>query len=584
MELPRRKTFSHGPARRRQAGAPNDYQARPFRNTAEVRERAQLAAQQVRRSLGVAALVLAASLLLLGYYLGTPPTPAITGPDAVAAAPGGRLAVLAGQSLLLHDRAGIGRESLDTDALGLTRLSAPMAFDTDGHLLLWGAGGTANQAPVLQRCDVAGKTCQPVGDTAAPGRAALQVHPLNGQLFLVDGNARQVRKLDSSGKVQALATLPMAPRPVLRLDSGLMMINSHEGPAISVRRYEDQAFGQQLDEVLLLPPGAIENGQVNIFDFARVGDYWWASMVNPDTGDAGLYVFDSTWKYLRAIDLPPSHLPATLAVWGRKVLLPSPASARIFRFSAAGGTEADYRSDLLDQLIARQQLRAQWQALAWSAVFALCLVLVGISLAFTYWQHLRHLVFHARPTRGAEPLDQYTTDLDWIDPVKDRDARLRRAAIGYTLVCVATLMVCMGLGVSTLVLGTVLLALTGPAAALYLYARGNDGHAGVTGETLTLVDHRDMYHIASDARIQYRGPFLSIDDVVVFTGTTLLPAMDPDQVTGKLQPVVQAGARVDRKTILVKLLEVRHPLALGALAVAGSLLAALSVLVAGTLS
>jgi hypothetical protein len=48
--------------------------------------------------------------------------------------------------------------------------------------------------------------------------------------------------------------------------------------------------------------------------------------------------------------------------------------------------------------------------------------------------------------------------------------------------------------------------------------------------------------------------------------------------------VVEAGARVDRKTILVKLLEVRHPLALGALAIAGSLLAAISVLIAGTVS
>jgi hypothetical protein len=333
-----------------------------------------------------------------------------------------------------------------------------------------------------------------------------------------------------------------------------------------------------------LPPGAIENGQVNIFDFARVGDYWWASMVNPDTGDAGLYVFDSTWKYLREIELPPSHMPATVAVWGQKVLVPSPTSARILRFSASGGAEADYRSDLLDQLIASHQLRAQWQTLGWSAMFALCLALVGLSLALTYWQHLRHLVFRARPTRGAEPLDQYTADLDWIDPVKDRDARLRRAAVGYALLCVATLMLCMGLGVSSLALGTVLLALTGPAVALYLYARGNDGHAGVTGESLALVDHRDMYHIASDARIQYRGPFLSIDDVVVFTGTALLPAMDPDQVTGKLLPVVAAGARVDRKTILVKLLEVRHPLALGALAIAGGLLAALSVLIAGTVN
>jgi hypothetical protein len=584
MDLPRRETSSSAPARRRQAGAPNDYQARPFRNTTEVRERAQLAAQQMRRSLGIATLMLAVTLLLLGHYLGTPSAAAINGPDAVAAAPGGRLAVLAGERLFLHDRAGIGRDSLDAATLGFSDLAAPMAYEADGQLLLWATPGSTKQAPVLQRCDLARRSCQAVGDMALPGRAALQVHTLSGQLFFVNGDARQVRKLDSNGTTRATVTLPMAPRPVLRVDAGLMFINSHEGPAISVRRYEDGAFGQQLDEVLLLPPAAMDKGQVSVFDFARVGDYWWASMVNPDTGDAGLYVFDSAWKYLREIELPASHLPARLEAWGQRLLIPSPTSPRILRFSAAGGQEADYRSDLLDAAIADHQWRAQWQALAWSTVFALCLVLVGVSLAFTYWQRLRNLVFRARPTRGAEPLDQYTAELDWVDPAGDRSARLRGVAVGYAVLCLATVLLCAGLGASALLMSAVLIALAGPAVALYLYARGAGGHAGVTGDTLALVDHRNMYHLASDARIHYRGPFVSIDDVVVFTGNALLPAMDPDQVNAKLRPVVEAGARVDRKTILVKLLEVRHPLALGALAIAGSLLAAISVLIAGTVS
>jgi len=72
-----------------------------------------------------------------------------------------------------------------------------------------------------------------------------------------------------------------------------------------------------------------------------------------------------------------------------------------------------------------------------------------------------------------------------------------------------------------------------------------------------------------------------IDDVVVFTGTPMLPALAAGQVDKKIDPVAHAGIRVDRKTVLVKLLESRHPLALGALACALGALAGAVALVAG---
>ena len=91
-----------------------------------------------------------------------------------------------------------------------------------------------------------------------------------------------------------------------------------------------------------------------------------------------------------------------------------------------------------------------------------------------------------------------------------------------------------------------------------------------------------MYHLGAGSTIQYRGPFLLIDDVVVFTGTPLLPALAAEQVSEKVAPVAHAGVRVDRKTVLVKLLESRHPLALGALACALGILGAAVALLAGT--
>ncbi len=56
-----------------------------------------------------------------------------------------------------------------------------------------------------------------------------------------------------------------------------------------------------------------------------------------------------------------------------------------------------------------------------------------------------------------------------------------------------------------------------------------------------------------------------IDDVVTFTGTRLLPAFIPEQIEALVSPLRQAGVRVDRSTVAIKLLQGRHALALGAL-------------------
>jgi hypothetical protein len=75
-----------------------------------------------------------------------------------------------------------------------------------------------------------------------------------------------------------------------------------------------------------------------------------------------------------------------------------------------------------------------------------------------------------------------------------------------------------------------------------------------------------MYHLGGGSRVQYRGPFVLLDDVVVFTGTRLLPAFSSKQVAGNVTPLAEAGIKVDRKTLIVKLLQGGHPLARGALA------------------
>jgi hypothetical protein len=55
--------------------------------------------------------------------------------------------------------------------------------------------------------------------------------------------------------------------------------------------------------------------------------------------------------------------------------------------------------------------------------------------------------------------------------------------------------------------------------------------------------------------------------VVVFSGSRLLPAFSSSQIQEQVRPLATSGVKVDRRTTLVKLLQSRHPLALGTLAI-----------------
>ncbi len=52
-----------------------------------------------------------------------------------------------------------------------------------------------------------------------------------------------------------------------------------------------------------------------------------------------------------------------------------------------------------------------------------------------------------------------------------------------------------------------------------------------------------------------------MDDVAVFAGNYLLPAFSRESIDTSVAPLVEGGARVDRKTVIVKLVQSRHPLA-----------------------
>lgn len=588
LEVPPRKpgqTSAESPApepRKRQPGEPNLYKLRPFRNSDEVRNRAAHARRRARHGYTLGMVALAALLLVAGGFLQRTVVPVTPGARAVVVVPQSGPLLLAGDSLLFHDRAGIGTQVQPLSALGIDTLDPPLAFDDSGTLFAVGslAGDQAHSsARQLLRCEAPLTQCTPLSSQLQDNNIdAFAINPVDGSLLLADRSTGLLMKVDREGAIAARAELTFPEQLAIRLHSGLLLMNSATAPAISVLRYENNAFGKQLDEILLLPPDAQQAEELRVGDFLWSGDAWWVTLYHPESGRTGLYRFDEEWNFLDQVDLPATTGPLQLINWGQKTLVNDPQRLAIQRISAQGVVEAPFLSAQLETVSAEQQRRARLAEIAWRGALLLCALGAALGLGLGYLQRRRALVYQPRREQGAEPLDEHIGALQWVDPVANRQVLLRRRMTSYALLAIGILLLAVALSVGTGQLVALLLALGGPAIALLFLSRRSIGHIGLLGDRLVLVDHSGLYQLAGGSRVQYRGPFLSIDDVVVYCGGPLLPAFSAHQVQKQVRPLALGGVKVDRDTMIVKLLQSRHPLALGALTIGALLVAAIVVL------
>jgi hypothetical protein len=584
LAVPTRRTGTEPVSRKRQSGEPNVYSLEPFRNTPEIKDRATRAQRGMVRAFRSAAVALALLLILCGRYLSLDPPPPVAGPAAMAINPGGGPVLLAGEHLLIHDRSGSGVEALSWETLGLRELRPPLAFGDRGQLfapglLLTDSPSAAGEARPLLRCNLTEKQCQPL----LPGGARLRVdglavHPLSGAVFVADSAARELLKFDSDGELLARAAASLPALPVLRLQSGLLFVNDAAGPAINVFRHEDEAFGSPMEQIPLLPSAAVNTGQSRTGNFVRAGDFWWVTLYNPEHGNGDLFRFDAEWKFIEEMRLPPGQNPDLLAAWEKRLLVADQDHLEIQRFSNSGLSEAPLESTLLTDLARQRASTRQLQATAWRLGLAACTLLLLAAVAVGLFLRMRSMVYRTSRERGAEPVDDLLDDLRWVDPLEERDAVLKRRTNIYLIGSVLALAAVVAFAIHPSSLIALLIALSGPALAMALLRRDPIGNIGVADQQLLLVDHRNMYHLGSGSRVQYRGPFLLIDDVVVFTGNALAPAFVHHQVEILAGPLRKAGVRVDRTTIAIKLLQARHALAIGALCILVSSALALAIL------
>ncbi|WP_116364601.1 hypothetical protein [Parahaliea mediterranea] len=591
------------------ADCPNLYALAPFRVTTALRERPARARQLARRYTAGA---LAALLLWLAWQVAGPalaPAPPPAGPLAAAPLEDGGLALLLPDQLLLHDRAGVGETALPLAALGLSDPRAITAGAASAsHFLLarstgahpaseinsaeingaeisraetGGAETNTSGAPGLFRCHLPTAVCAPHGpqDTLPTGIA---VHPASGMMLQALPTAGVLRKLDASGAVVAEVERDFrasssssdpssdpgtetlsgpGPRPALLARDGLLYIGSTEGPALSILRYEDGALGRQLDEVFFMAPPALEAGFQQVHTFAANNRHWWVVLAHPASGARGLYQFDARFGFERALPLPAGFVPEQLMTWGGKLLVLDPNRSALQRFGADGQPEAPLQSDLLDALTnERNGALARHAAISTGLNTLLWLLVIGCA-ALAALHGLRQQAFVADSLRGAEPVDYTASAANWVAKPPQRQARLRRLARLYLSASCLLLVLAVLAHISPASLAALTLLLGGPALALWLYLRSPTGHIAVLEGKLLLVDHRNVYHTGRDGRIFYRGWFLMIDDVLVYTGPSYLPAFVPSALQQHIVPLVEHGQRMGRRGLLARLIEGRHPLA-----------------------
>lgn len=549
------------------SGQPNLYQLHPFTADARIQARAARARQQKRRAMGWSGIFAATLLLLTGYFISLAPPQVLTGASAVAVPAGGGPVLLADKEILLHDRAGVSNGSLSFAQLGIATLQPPLYFDANKALL--GIGrlneGASLENNALLRCELEKPACTELWLPDAQQRiTGFAVHPSGDFIIIATADPARISKLDDTGAALARVEKRLPDKPQLRVDAGLLLVNSAQAPAISVFRYDDDALGKQLDEILLLPSEAMAAGQDRVIDFVRVADNWWVALSNPDSGDTGLYRFDTRWNTLGAVAVDDSYQDWQLTAWGEKVLLHDNRQVAMLRFNAAGEPEAPFTSTLLADRVSEREWRNTLRSTAWRGTLLMLALLATAAALIANVYRVRGLVYSSTRMHSAAELDSFTQQpLHWLSHVTQRRQQLKNLAIAYTALVLALLLIAIGVAVSVWVLAALMLLLGAGGLALWLYSRSPPGHIGIGDNGLVLVDHSNLYHTAQGAQLQHRGPFLLSDDVVVFTGMRLLPAFNAQEIHRHVHPLLPGAIRVDRKTVLIKLLQSRHPLAVG---------------------
>ena len=560
--------MDHAPAREQRRGAPNFFnlrhaiQAGPGRAPVERRTRSLVLAT------GVA--VLALALVGLRFYTQSPSTLA-SGLQALAIDSREQPVVLIGGRLYWHNRVGIGAGVVDSAVLGPGRLLGMDFFGNGELLILQGPAaprktGIAAQLPgnelragnTLRRCEGVGGCVNLVNGLGAVG---FLVERRSNSIFLAKADEDRLEKLDSNGKLLAAATMELNAPLHLQFESGILYLTQAQSNAVTVLKPDEQDFGRRLEDIPL-PAQAAGNGK-HVFPGALLyhQQRWWTTMQSVDGGSSGLYLFSPDWRFERSVALPGAARPISLNRWRSSILVVDSATDRIYRYDSTATREADFSPEYLDTVLAGQRAEVSLSRSLRTVIMVLLCSLAAGLFTLTYLQIMHGRVYTA-PASGSElDLDINSEKIEWL--ALDADTGRRRLGLFLSGAAGAALAGCWLLGFGAWVTLAISLLLAG-AGGLYLaLQQGCRGHLGALDNRLIVVDHRNTYRVGIGPEIQYFQNFVMINDVVVYLGNRLLARFCGAGLQERFQPLFRTGIKVDRATVGIKLIQQRHPLALG---------------------
>ena len=541
--------------------APNLFALCPAR--APSRQR-RINALQIR-VLVATAVAVASCVLLLVIGLRFPVAPAADeprGPLAIGSLPGDRLLFLLPDAMLVHERSGLSRERIDAAALGLTRLAAPLAVDSDGQVYL---NGSSDGGPLqFLRCALSARKCAPA---LAAGEVILAAAEgfLGRHRFLLNERGELLLS-NRAGEILARASVPpprASPRLVAR--EGLLFLPAPEGPLLGVYRSDERGFGEQLDALLLMPEAAAPVAPDRIQDLILGATHHWA-LLAVEARPAGLYRFDRDWGSGTALALDPAP-GAYLYPWRDGVLVASAARPAVQRFSERGEREADLVSPMLAD--ARRQWLARAQRNSRQRRFGIVLPLLVAAgatalalLARLGLRALRHL-----PEGRTALIDPVPPGVRWFPASAPRGRGPRRLDLllaGLALLAAAALSsIRWSLGASLIP------ALFGAIAAWSAVQRSRGGRLGVLGRHSILIDHGGRYFYGETSLLRAAPGWLLAPGVAV-------PLASLGLAKAPLKRCFPGGiATADGLELIGALWLVRHPwLQAGLFAAAGGLFSA----------
>jgi hypothetical protein len=537
----------------------------------------------------VVILVILLTILSIGIWTwGSGEAKKIGGPAGLRIDPRGHLFIQIRNRFLEHDTNGEFLTQHDLGQLGIENVLGAIAFFSDGDVLVrrgpdpstFGDNVRAYQrktnqqsiAPLtpdtgLYRCSLEDHSCRVFGNEPIDFKAThgLFIDWNTDDVYISDTTRHLLRKYSSSGEPLAEPAAGFKFPNQLVLHEGQLFVADTNHHRIRVVDPADDAFGEELDAIDVIPEIASISNQTWPTHIARIDDQWWVNNMRSAMNEGGIYIFDNDWQFRRKVELPAGADPISISPFRDGVLVSDWNNNRIYQVSKSGVVLVDFTSAGFEEILAESgQARLQYEMYSYGGIAIFILTIVGLmvrGMAST----LSGEGSKARTIRPV-PSNALSNQIEWFEPdpvaVRKIETGLRIAIavlilIDLVFAAVVVYYASLQLGLQLLLPAAFMTLIFIPIARL---SRANmDTAIGVTCRELTLRDHKGRESTCPMKDVQYNDIAITTNDMAALFGKPQMPIYDPETLRSELFPKLEGAQRVSMWAMQKRLHRIKHP-------------------------